>query len=80
MCLVCMTEVLQRYNLYDSPSQQSLKHINSGDILALSNKTRAQTLPKCDEKRLISSLFILGCVAFATDCKYSAILFPVRFF
>jgi hypothetical protein len=53
--------------------------MKAGLMLALSNKTRAQTLPEWDEKRLISSSVRSGWTTLAMDRKTSWILFPVRY-
>jgi hypothetical protein len=69
-----------RYKQYDLPIQRRCDFMKSGAMPALSSRTRAQTLPECEENCLILSLDRLGWTALATERKTSDMLFPVRYF
>ena len=79
-CLACSTAVSRRYDLYESPIQQSRDLIKSAFIPASSSKTTAHTLIECDVNRIISSRVRSGWEIFAKDWSTAAILLAVRYF
>ena len=79
ICLVWSIAVSRKYNLYESPIQQSRDFMKSGFMPASSSKTTAHTLMEWEEKRMFSSLVRLGWQVLATDWNTSAILSAVRY-